>query len=316
MNLTKVNQLLCSTVRIHKRQMVYGEAGVLNISTLSMIYDVLEIPDISQECRLKLEEIADSIILKDKDICIQRGEDIFFDNPESKIDVSVVTNYPPTVEDYFYDLEPGPYDFSFRKEMFMQGFSDPEGDLPETVRILTVPDAGYMYFKGTRITPGITFSIEDADKLRYDRFQNVYETSFIFQTSDNNSINKLFSNMATFTVNVQGQVNQPPTIGNGSTTTAYNTSFVFTRAMFTSGTTPPYFDPEGDAPLALKITSLPSQGKIKRNGVNITVNEILDFVTIIDAGLLTYVPDPGQTGTQSLDFTFEISDAGSGTFVS
>ena len=122
--------------------------------------------------------------------------------------------------------------------------------------------------------------------------------------------------MATFTINVDGAINQPATIGDGSETTAYGNTIVFTRAMFTTATTPPYSDPEGDAAATLKITSLPATGEIQYDGVAILVNDEFDFTTDIDAGRLTYVPDAGTTTSYVDPFTFEIADAGSGSFVS
>lgn len=123
--------------------------------------------------------------------------------------------------------------------------------------------------------------------------------------------------MANFTITVNGYTNLPPTvIGAGSTTTNHATSVVYTRAMFTTSTVPPYSDPEGDAALNLKITSLPLSGLLKLNGVNVTLNQILSFVDHIDAGLFTYVPDSLTLTAHSTSFTFQIADAGSGTFVS
>jgi hypothetical protein len=122
--------------------------------------------------------------------------------------------------------------------------------------------------------------------------------------------------MANFTITVDGYTNLPPTeVGDGSATTDHAATIVYTRAMFTTNTIPPYSDPEGDAALNLKITSLPASGLLKLNGVNVTLNQILSFVDHIDAGLFTYVPDAGILAAYNTSFTFEISDAGSLTFV-
>jgi hypothetical protein len=121
--------------------------------------------------------------------------------------------------------------------------------------------------------------------------------------------------MANFTVIVDGYTNLPAdVVGDGSETTDHAVSIVYTRAMFTTSTTPAYNDPEGDAALNLKITSLPADGLLKLNGVNIALNDILSFVDDIDAGLFTYVPDAAILTAYNATFTFEIADAGSGTF--
>ena len=122
--------------------------------------------------------------------------------------------------------------------------------------------------------------------------------------------------MATYTVTVDAQANQAATIGDGSETTAYAVDIVFTRAHFTTLTTPAYSDPEADAADKLKITVLPTDGEIKLSGTPILANDIFDFTTDIDAGLLTYVGDVAITTSQILSFTFEIADAGSGIYSS
>lgn len=121
--------------------------------------------------------------------------------------------------------------------------------------------------------------------------------------------------MALFTVTVNAKVNEPPTqVGDNVVITNYGQTIVFTVADFTTNTTPAYSDPEGDAAYQLKITSLPSTGVLKLNGVDVTLNQIIDFDDI-SAGLLTFVPDNGTTTTYNDPFQFEIADAGSGTFV-
>lgn len=122
--------------------------------------------------------------------------------------------------------------------------------------------------------------------------------------------------MALFNINITGYDNQPPTIGNGSRNTSYGTPIELTRADFTTNTNPPYSDPEGDSPLNLKVTSLPVAGILKLNGVAVTVNQEISFVTSIDEGHLTYTPDINNTSEHDVSFNFQISDAGSNIYVS
>lgn len=132
----------------------------------------------------------------------------------------------------------------------------------------------------------------------------------------NKNINNFFGEMATFNLNIDGQTNLPPSqVGDGSKTTSHATAVTLVRADFTTNTTPPYSDPEGDAAELLKVLSLPSGGDLKLNGVNVTVNQIITF-SDIDAGLLTYEPEPTQTNARVENFTFAIADAGSLTFTS
>ena len=121
--------------------------------------------------------------------------------------------------------------------------------------------------------------------------------------------------MANFTITVDSYENLPASsVGDGSATTNFGETLVYTRDMFTTNTVPPYADPEGDAALNLKITSLPTNGLLKLNGNNITINAIVSFDDI-DSGLFTYVPDNQISAGYDASFTFEIADAGSGIFV-
>jgi len=121
--------------------------------------------------------------------------------------------------------------------------------------------------------------------------------------------------MANFTITVDSYANLPASqVGDGSAATNFGETLVYTRSMFTTNTVPPYADPEGDAALNLKVTTLPVNGNLQLNGTNIVLNAIIAF-SDIDSGLFTYVPDNGITAGYDASFTFEIADAGSGIFV-
>lgn len=122
--------------------------------------------------------------------------------------------------------------------------------------------------------------------------------------------------MANFNITVTEYQNLPATVGDGARSTQYGTEITLVREDFTTNTTPPYFDPEGDLPLTLRIDALPVNGLLQLNGVDVVVNQELSFINDIDAGLFTYAPDINITTAQSLDFEFSIADEGSGTFIS
>lgn len=122
--------------------------------------------------------------------------------------------------------------------------------------------------------------------------------------------------MANFNINVEPYSNQAPIIGDGERTTDYGTAIVFIRADFTTNTTPPYSDPEGDLPLTLRIDSLPISGLLELNGTDVVPNQQIDFVSEIDNNLLTFTPDLNDTTAHSTAFGFSIADVGSGLFTS
>ena len=122
--------------------------------------------------------------------------------------------------------------------------------------------------------------------------------------------------MALFNINVTAYDNLPPTVGDGERSTNYGEAITLIRADFTTNTTPPYFDPEGDLPLTLRINTLPTGGLLKLDGVDVIATQELDFIADIDSGLFTYTPDLNTTTAHAVDFTFSIADAGSGLFTS
>lgn len=316
MDIELKNQLLCSTIKFHDRTIYYGNANVLDISILTMIYDLLSsCMNIEHECSIKLNNLANHVISNSDYICAIRGTSAFVDGgngSNTTITTLVHGNNAPTVNGNIITLD-GELLYYFTPEQFKVNFNDVDGDLPELVRIESLPSSGALLFNNEYISEGFIFNISDANLLAYERIDDPYNDNFIFRTSDDNITNKLFSNMANFTITVEGKINQPPVVGDGTASSDYNTPITFTRAMFTTNTTPPYSDPEGDAALKLKITVLPATGTIKLSGVAISANAIIDF-TDIDAGLLTFSPDPAQTSTHVPSFTFGIADAGSNIF--
>jgi hypothetical protein len=198
-------------------------------------------------------------------------------------------------------------------------YSDPEGDAASLIKITTLPTTGVLALNSIAVTLNQEITVADINSNLLVYTADVatlttYSESFQFDIADIGS--GVFPGLTgNISISVAAKVNLPPTaVGDGSETIDYGETLVFTRAMFTTNTTPPYADPEGDAALDLKITQLPGEGKIKLNGVNVTTNQIVPFSSI-DAGLLTYVPDLIDTDGDLETFLFQISDAGSGQFV-
>lgn len=311
-------QLVNSTSKINKRSQYYGNANVVPLVSLRMLYELIAQNDCGSinlqfKCLRRLENLANEIILKNKDICKLRGPSVFYQDRRDNTRILTTAHLNlVSVNDNAKVSNDGFPIVNFTAEDFTRDFTA----IPELVNVLTLPSKGTLTYLGEDVVAGQIIDIDDIENLVYTRVDDEsYQDPFFFKTS-NNKITKTFSNMATFTVNVDGKINQSATIGDGSTTDDYGNTITFTRAMFTSGTTPPYSDPEGDAADKLKITSLPADGEIQLSGAPILVNDIFDFTIDIDGGLLTYVPDNGIITGQALDFTFEIADAGSGIFVS
>jgi len=208
-----------------------------------------------------------------------------------------------------------PGDFiNFTKLQFTTEYYDKESDLPFDVMILSLPEYGVLkYNKNIINNINFVFSINNVNLLTYTRISKLeYTENIDFKTSDDNP-NKLYSNMATMTINVDEYINLPPNqIGDNERDTPNGQTVIFTRADFTTNTTPPYQDPENNPAYKLKILSLPLEGLLKINSVNVTLNQELLF-TDIDTGLFTYEPS-SNTDDYVVDFDFDVSDTGSQQF--
>jgi hypothetical protein len=197
-------------------------------------------------------------------------------------------------------------------------YMDPEGDSVETVKIITIPTQGVLELSAVAVIAldEITLADINAGNLKYiadvadtDGYSNSELTFDI--ADDGSSTYSGLTGIVTF--NVGSQANAAPVIGDGASAVNYGEALVFTSAMFTTGTTPAYSDAEGDPASQLKILTLPTLGIIQYNGINVVVNQIINF-SDIDLGLLTFIPDLADTNGDVQNFTYAISDTGSGIF--
>lgn len=228
-------------------------------------------------------------------------------NPPYQTGVNTLTinnnsTYTFTVDDFTINTNPQ--------------YADPEGDPLLRIKILHIfPDnEGVLKLNGVEVNEDDEILASDITLglLTYT-VTNIESRDIIyFDVADTGS--QLYGGLrGEILIDTIPEANLPPTIGNGEVTIDYGETIVFTREMFTTQTTPPYNDPEGDAAHLLKIVALPNTGIIKYNNILVYEGQNILF-TDIDAGLLTYTPDPSVTGGGIEGFEFGISDAGSGQF--
>lgn len=202
---------------------------------------------------------------------------------------------------------------TFTKIDFTSNYFDKENDLPYEVTILNNMIYGALLYDNKLVTSPFVFNIQNVEKLQYMRLSSLEYTEDInFKTSDNN-LNKLYSDMATMTISVNAKTNVPPIIGNNSVNIDYGEIHVFNSDDFTTNTTPPYYDAEGNPPYKLKILSLPTVGFLQLNRVNVTLNQEILF-TDIERGLLTVYGNNSDIDGETFSFNFTISDTGSQIF--
>ena len=303
---------------------IYGRLNLQNVYLLKLIDQFLNmgVGCLPFETRQRLETLYNHIKYNDKDICNIRERDLtsfkhvpFYKECGNNFRLKI-TKGLPMVNNAIANSDT---DYIFQTRDFTTNFSDPYDGSYKTVRITSLPSNGILKYNGENVAVGFEFNIANVNNLvlSINGLTGVVSTFFTFQTSNDN-INTLFSNMATFTINIDAQINQPPsTVGDNSITIANSATYIFTVADFTTNTTPPYADPEGDAAENLRILSLPVDGEIQFNGVTVTLNQIIPFTGAqsIASGLLRYVASATNPAADIESFNFEISDSGSNTFV-
>ncbi|AFM24557.1 tandem-95 repeat protein [Desulfomonile tiedjei] len=184
------------------------------------------------------------------------------------------------------------------------GFSDVDtGDQLQAVRITSLPTAGHLLLNGTDVILNQIISIADinAGNLTFSPAPDANGTgyaSFQFKVSDG----IVFSNSAyAMTLNVT-PVNDAPTGADNTVSMLEDTSHAFTAAEFG------FSDVDtGDQLQAVQITSLPTVGNLKLNGINVTLNQIVSIADI-NAGNLTFSPAPDANSTGYASFQFKVSD--------
>lgn len=247
-----------------------------------------------------------------------------------------LTNEPPYQTGTLY-LQLGYNEtYVFTKDDFtintIPEYKDPEDDDLLKIKIIAGFTAsvtnGSLLYNGIPVTIGTEILVSDIinGDLIYTAdpaFQSSYTDVFFFDVADEGSENY---------GGLQGQiniltgvkVNDPAQIGDGYETVEHGDTLVFTRDMFTTQTTPPYYDPEGDAALLLKVVTLPTKGKLylldsggsgpAASKTLVEENDVIDF-SDIDQGLFIYEATLLQAGSAvTVDFQFGIADAGSGIF--
>ncbi|MDA8726377.1 tandem-95 repeat protein [Alphaproteobacteria bacterium] len=216
-------------------------------------------------------------------------------------------------------------DHNFAADDF--NFTDVDDDALSSVTITGIPIDGKIFVDGVELTESnlstlgsnISKSDLDAGKLifRPDPNENGsgYAT-FPYTVSDGSAS----SAVATMTVDVT-PVNDAPVVvtgvetastsddtsGVGEVSTNEDTDKIFVEDDFN------FYDLDGDPLSSVTITSLPSDGKIFVDGVELTLSNIGTLGSAItkadiEGGKLLFRPDVGESGPGYADFDYTVSD--------
>tara|TARA_R110000764_G_scaffold226176_1_gene315902 strand:- start:45 stop:785 length:741 start_codon:yes stop_codon:yes gene_type:complete len=198
-------------------------------------------------------------------------------------------------------------------------YVDPDGDAISKFKVTSATYVnGAINLAGVPITIGQEIDHTDITSglltFNDDGTNAALHTSEIEFTLSDLGSNTFSAESGNIRMGVAAETNAAPSqVGDGSETIGFGDSLVFTRAMFTTNTTPAYADLENDAADKLRLTVLPTSGIVKLNGINIVVNQEIDF-SDIDLGLLIFTGDINAIAGGTDTFEFEIADAGSGIF--
>ncbi|MCP1996666.1 hypothetical protein [Flavobacterium sp. HSC-61S13] len=110
-------------------------------------------------------------------------------------------------------------------------------------------------------------------------------------------------------------INQPPSVvGDNTILFQIGVPKTLRSSDFSTNTTPPYQDPEGDAMKDVEIETLPSVGALLYNGMPVVAGQKISAIDC-DMGKLVFDDFGTAVNGQAINFDFRVSDTGSGIFV-
>lgn len=186
---------------------------------------------------------------------------------------------------------------TFTEAHFNAKFSDPDGQLPAKIKIVTLPTKGTLKFNGANATVGQEINRADIGKLTYTPQANYNGSdTFKWNATDGTSYAAEDKNVNLTVTAVQDL----PTLANNlALTVAEDATLSFTADHFKQNFT----DIDGDQLVKVKITQLPTNGTLKLGGTAVTLNQ---EIAVASLGTLTFVGSSNFNGTAT--FQWNASD--------
>jgi Ca2+-binding RTX toxin-like protein len=184
------------------------------------------------------------------------------------------------------------------------GFADVDtGNTLQSVTLTSLPTAGSLKLNGLAVTAGQVISVADltAGHLIFTPAANANGlgyASFSFKVSDGTALS---ASAYTLTANVTA-VNDAPTASNRTITTNEDTARALAATDFG------FADVDtGNTLQSVTLTSLPTAGSLKLNGLAVTAGQVVS-VAEISAGKLVFTPAANANGSAYASFGFKVSD--------
>lgn len=138
-------------------------------------------------------------------------------------------------------------------------------------------------------------------------------TASAFNTAAN-MVSDYINESAKLFINVVSAVNQPPnSIGNNTIECPIGMLVPLNINVFTVDTTPPYGDPEGDAPLKVIMPNIQGDAIVTFNGIRV-INGQEFFAINLESGEIKAFYPPGTPEGVITTITFDVADVGSGQY--
>ncbi|MDX2001867.1 MAG: cadherin domain-containing protein [Chitinophagales bacterium] len=182
-------------------------------------------------------------------------------------------------------------------------FSDPDGNLPTGVKIVSLPINGQLTIAGAPVATGDVLTLSQMGGLTYTPAANYYGTdAFLINATDG----QVFAAQdATIDV-VINSIDDLPVV----TSTTLNIDEEQTASLDFIPTL--FSDEDGDVLTHIVITTLPQHGNVSVSGLPVTLGQ---SVTVADIANLAYTPAIDFNGNDELGFTaYANGAAGSETF--
>lgn len=340
------NIIVCSTEDIINKAKVYGKLNLYDIALYQVLTEQLEyVKNITnregifknlQNIITKIQFCSDNItndissILPDTSYYIdENGNLITDDSTPPTIPYVNASNFTVTniIEEPLFSLGPDYDTYNFTLSDFLNAYSDNNDGNFYSIKIDRTNLDGLRLKRQDSPTTGNVYgenpsfiTINKADIYKWSFYASSSALNYIHEVQykfvDNINGQLVESNIATITVDRTAfSGNQPATIGDNTVPANNREVKTLTLAMFTSGLTPPYNDPEGDLIDAIRIDeiSTANKGIFYLNGIEIVVGQIITREDI-NAELFTY-ESPDQNDIWSDAFNFSARDEGSKQWV-
>ncbi len=212
-----------------------------------------------------------------------------YSNDSAAVNIEITPENDPPVVTPISKTGTEDTNISFSVSDFSGNYSDPESDPLTKIQITSLPANGKLFLDGVEVTENQEIDASQLANLVFDPDENWNgDTSFGWKGHDGT----VYSNDSA-AVNIEiTPENDPPVVTPISKTGTEDTNISFSVSDFSGN----YSDPESDPLTKIQITSLPANGKLFLDGVEVTENQEIDASQLAN---LVFDPDENWNGDTS-----------------